>query len=310
MSNVTYRWSGTNWIKLTDSDAEEAKALANTKAKIFTATPTPPYNKGDLWVQGTSGDIMRCNTTRTSGSYVTSDWAKASKYTDDTQANNVLNNLTTNYYTKADTDAQIQITADSITNTVSSTYVHKNTAYSLQSQIKQNADNIQSKVSSGEFSTLFNQNAKAFDFTIGSSNGMNVRIDRNGIKVKNGGLQVTNSNGTTIIDGSSNIFKIHTIYEVTLNPGNSLTYNYYINHNLGYVPAYAAFQVASRSSMGTSNTLLPALTVGVEGGYLEFSGIIRCNASSSQIIINYVRASTSVTPNVRVKVFVYKERLI
>ncbi len=310
LNNVTYRWSGTNWIKLTDSDAETAKALANTKAKIFTATPTPPYNKGDLWTQGASGDIMRCNTTRTSGSYIASDWTKASKYTDDTQANNVLDNLTNNYYTKADTDAQIQITADAITSTVSSTYVHKNTAYSLQSQIKQNADNISTKVSSGEFSTLFNQNAKAFNFTIGSSSGMNVRIDKNGIAVKNGGLTVTNSNGTTIIDGSSNIFKIHAIYEVSINAGSSLSYNYYINHNLGYTPAYTAFQVASQSSMGISNTLLPALNISRGSSYLQFVGIIRCNASSSQIIINYERASTSVTGQARVKVFVYKERLI
>ena len=366
LSNVTYRWSGTNWIKLTDSDAETAKALANTKSKIFTATPTPPYNRGDLWVQGTSGDIMRCNTTRTSGSYIASDWSRASKYTDDTQANNVLNNLTTNYYTIKETDAQIKVAKDSITSTVSSTYItkdnmnnsltnyakksdlsqtadaiistvssnyaHKNVTNNLQSQITQNANsisarvndvtnnlqsqitqnanNIYSKVSSSEFSTLFNQNAKGFDFTIGSSNGMNVRIDKNGINVKNGGLQLTNSNGTTIIDGSSNIFKIHAIYEVLLNAGSNLSYKYYINHNLGYTPAYAAFQVDSQSSMGTSNTLLPALNISRGDSYLQFVGIIRCNASPSQIIINYERASTSVIAQVRVKVFVYKERLM
>ena len=148
LNNVTYRWSGTNWIKLTDSDAEAAKALANTKAKIFTTTPTPPYNKGDLWAQGTSGDIMRCNTTRTSGSYIASDWAKASKYTDDTQANNVLNNLTTNYYTIKETDAQIKATKDSITSTVSSTYTTKDdmnntlTTYAKKSDLSQTAESI------------------------------------------------------------------------------------------------------------------------------------------------------------------------
>ena len=151
LNNVTYRWSGTNWIKLTDSDAETAKALANTKAKIFTTTPTPPYNKGDLWAQGTSGDIMRCNTTRTSGSYVASDWAKASKYTDDTQANNVLNNLTTNYYTIRDTDAQIKIAKDSITSTVSATYTTKDdmnnalTSYTKKSDLIQTEDAITAK---------------------------------------------------------------------------------------------------------------------------------------------------------------------
>ena len=148
LNNVTYRWSGTNWIKLTDSDAETAKALANTKAKIFTTTPTPPYNKGDLWAQGTSGDIMRCNTTRTSGSYIASDWAKASKYTDDTQANNVLNNLTTNYYTITETEAQIKVAKESITSTVSSTYTTKDdmnntlTNYAKKSDLSQTADSI------------------------------------------------------------------------------------------------------------------------------------------------------------------------
>lgn len=150
LSNVTYRWSGTNWIKLTDSDAEEAKALANTKAKIFTATPMPPYNKGDLWVQGTSadGEIMKCNTTRTSGSYIASDWSKASKYTDDTQANNVLNNLTTNYYTIKEADAQINLAKESITSTVSSTYTTKDhmnntlTNYAKKSDLSQTAESI------------------------------------------------------------------------------------------------------------------------------------------------------------------------
>jgi hypothetical protein len=42
---------------------------------------------GDLWTQGTSGDLMRCQTARESGSYVASDWVKAVKYTDDTLAN-------------------------------------------------------------------------------------------------------------------------------------------------------------------------------------------------------------------------------
>ena len=163
LSNVTYRWSGTNWIKLTDSDAEAAKALANTKAKIFTATPTPPYNKGDLWTQGASGDIMRCNTTRTSGSYVASDWAKASKYTDDTQANNVLNNLTTNYYTIKETDSQIKIAKDSITSTVSSTYTTKDdmnnalTSYAKKSDLSQTADSITATfTSSGGYNLVRN----------------------------------------------------------------------------------------------------------------------------------------------------------
>jgi hypothetical protein len=51
--------------------------------------PTPPYDIGDLWVQGASGDIMRCQTPKATGSYQVSDWVKASKYTDDTAVNNL-----------------------------------------------------------------------------------------------------------------------------------------------------------------------------------------------------------------------------
>ena len=82
----THRWNGSNWVKLSDSDAQLAKELAQTKAKVFTSKPTPPYKIGDLWVQGEDGEIMRCIKDRTSGNHVNSDWQKASKYTDDSLA--------------------------------------------------------------------------------------------------------------------------------------------------------------------------------------------------------------------------------
>lgn len=78
------------WQPLSDEDtqkalstASDALALAKTKRRIFTSQPYPPYDVGDLWVQGDSGDIMRCNNARATGSYTASDWGKASKYTDD-----------------------------------------------------------------------------------------------------------------------------------------------------------------------------------------------------------------------------------
>ena len=70
------------------SSADNAQSTANSKRRVFISTPTPPYDAGDLWVQGTSGDIMRCQTAKaTSGSYAASDWVRASKYTDDAAAN-------------------------------------------------------------------------------------------------------------------------------------------------------------------------------------------------------------------------------
>lgn len=100
------------WQELQDSEVAQALAIANdalklagTKRRIFTSTPYTPYDVGDLWVQGASGDIMRCKTARASGSYSSGDWEKASKYTDNTALNNFINGA----YTSAINDLTNQI---------------------------------------------------------------------------------------------------------------------------------------------------------------------------------------------------------
>ena len=84
------------WVEIADTAtkealklAGEAKSTAASKRRVFVVEPTPPYEVGDLWTQGVSGDLMRCVKERLSGSYVSSDWEKASKYTDDTKVDNL-----------------------------------------------------------------------------------------------------------------------------------------------------------------------------------------------------------------------------
>ena len=92
-TNKSYRWTGTAWVELKDQAAIDAKALAESKRRVFTTTtlPTPPYDARDLWVQGENGDIMVCVTPKAAGETASaSDWAKASKYTDDTKAKEAL----------------------------------------------------------------------------------------------------------------------------------------------------------------------------------------------------------------------------
>jgi len=86
------------WQELQDSELAQAIAIANEalelgkeKNRIFTLTPVTPYDVGDLWVQGATGDIMRCKTARESGAFTSSDWEKASKYTDDSALKNFIN---------------------------------------------------------------------------------------------------------------------------------------------------------------------------------------------------------------------------
>lgn len=67
--------------------ANNAQDTADSKCRVFYSQPVPPYDKGDLWSQGTAGDMLICETPKTDGmSYLASDWDKASKYTDDAKA--------------------------------------------------------------------------------------------------------------------------------------------------------------------------------------------------------------------------------
>lgn len=91
-----------SWQRITDvdvtkalSDAKNAQDTADGKRRVFTVQPTPPYDVGDLWTAGATGDIKRCRIAKTSEqSYAASDWELASKYTDDTTANQVKDDLT------------------------------------------------------------------------------------------------------------------------------------------------------------------------------------------------------------------------
>lgn len=94
----SWRWikTGTvySWSEIVNSDlqaaleaASKAQDTADSKRRVFTITPFVPYDVGDLWVQGASGDIMKCKTKKTtSQTYSVSDWEKAAKYTDDAVA--------------------------------------------------------------------------------------------------------------------------------------------------------------------------------------------------------------------------------
>lgn len=88
------------WTLIQDADVAEAlrkaslaKTTADGKRRVFITTPQPPYDAGDVWMQGPEGDIMVCKIGREEGTYDSADWEKSSKYTDDTKANEAINEI-------------------------------------------------------------------------------------------------------------------------------------------------------------------------------------------------------------------------
>ncbi|TDQ12157.1 phage tail protein [Pedobacter metabolipauper] len=89
-----------SWFRIMDTDvvlalqtAQNAQDTADGKRRVFVVTPTTPYDVGDLWSQGPSGELMKCIIARATGSYSATDWGKASKYTDDTIVNALITTL-------------------------------------------------------------------------------------------------------------------------------------------------------------------------------------------------------------------------
>lgn len=88
-----------SWEQVQDQDTVEALALANAasdtadaKRRVFMAQPTPPYDNGDLWLN--NQEIYVCQISKAEGEvYADNDFIIATKYTDDTVANRVGDNL-------------------------------------------------------------------------------------------------------------------------------------------------------------------------------------------------------------------------
>ena len=69
------------------------EALADGKARVFTTTPTAPYDIGDMWIQD-GGDILTSSVNQTVA-YNATDFGIKPKYTDDTTANAAQNTADT-----------------------------------------------------------------------------------------------------------------------------------------------------------------------------------------------------------------------
>ncbi|MGO5420424.1 hypothetical protein [Mediterraneibacter faecis] len=108
---ATWKWQLVQDTDITKAlaAAEKAQDTADHKRRVFVVTPQPPYDIGDLWTQESTGDLMRCQTARQTGYYRSSDWVLATKYTDDTVANQAIAQIEV-----LDGKINLKVTADDV----------------------------------------------------------------------------------------------------------------------------------------------------------------------------------------------------
>ena len=88
-----YRWAqfygSWQWLEIVDTDvaaalaaAAAAQDTADSKRRVFTAQPVPPYDVGDLWAEENNGPLQVCITAKASGAaFAVADWTDAANYT-------------------------------------------------------------------------------------------------------------------------------------------------------------------------------------------------------------------------------------
>lgn len=188
LTGMGYRWvldNGTySWVVIRDTgvakalaDAAAAQATANGKVRCFGATPAPPYDIGDIWMQGTGGDIMLCQVSRPEGAaYNAADWVRASKYTDDTAANAAQN---TANQAKQDANEAAKTATNFLEYTPQNGLIVRH--YSMPGkQVQITNDGV--KVMNGDSSVTINANGISITDGIGSCNISSGAISFYGIR--------------------------------------------------------------------------------------------------------------------------------
>ena len=160
-TGYAYRYSLDNdvysWIKITDNDVTQALAIANSakdtadsKRRVFVVEPTTPYDCGDLWIK--DEELYRCQTTKSKDeTFEENDWIIATKYTDDTKANQVGENLTILSGTVTEIKKNVDKLDTTMTNTTKLVDEQGKTIGTLetkQSQTEQTVEEISNSISS------------------------------------------------------------------------------------------------------------------------------------------------------------------
>ena len=158
VTGYCYRWQVQNkvygWQRITDTDvtkaladAKNAQDTADGKRRVFVVEPTPPYDVGDVWMQGADGDILRCQTKKIEGqSYAAADWVKGSKYTNDDKANEAMTKANANAEAIETNRSELTLTKNSLTALVERTTAVEDRVTTAEASLLLKADSATLKV--------------------------------------------------------------------------------------------------------------------------------------------------------------------
>ena len=230
ITGYCYRWQVQNneysWQRITDvdvtkalADAAKAQDTADDKRRVFVgmASPTPPYDVGDLWAQGSTGELMKCKIAKTSGqSYAATDWEKASKYTDDSKADQVQNNLDIVENTVTSLSADFDVEKDKIAGLITKTNTIETNITTLEGDIATAETNITNLTSN---QTALTQTVNGISQTVSQVQSEQTTINNNisGLQTSITDLTSTTSKLTTDLNGITATVSQHTSELSTIN---------------------------------------------------------------------------------------------
>lgn len=256
-NNIVKMWNGSTWDDFTGDVPESVWNEINGKAQIFTDTPKTPYNKGDLWVDGS--DILTCMISKTDKeTYSKDDWQKKNSYTDNSALNEFKKNVG---YTQINNEWVISPNIKGGHLMITQNGSQYSAEITPDGKLKATGAEITGAITatSGIFTDVDIQSGKIGGFTLADnilsssfatispsslSYGSNFSVDSSGKLSANDAIITGNINATSLTAKES--------YSI-----------YYANNNFS--------TVVMKGSNWTNNTQLGALYIGVDVANIEDS---------------------------------------
>lgn len=282
-NNVVKMWNGSSWDDFTGDVPESVWNEINGKAQIFTDTPKTPYNKGDLWVDGS--DILTCMISKTDKeTYSKDDWQKKNSYTDNSALNEFKHNVG---YTQINNEWVISPNIKGGHLMITQNGSQYSAEITPDGKLKATGAEITGAITatSGSFTGTVNANSGTFtnvDIQSGKIGGLT--LASNSIKSSNGNFSVTSggkltANDATItgnITATSGSFTGAIIATSLTLSGCKIDYNTDIE-NKPDIPSNMTLYIKKDGTIGTLTEEVQNIPVGAKGFKVSSDGLLQAS---------------------------------